>query len=149
MRIKKRSVNIRNEWLSMAFSALLVSHSVCAAEGSQTWTIYGAEIDDAVLFDNDYYRQAIESSKSAVIENINYESVEGDIRHIEVEPVVFSDIFVSGKRFVGLPVICGSYQSAKSELEFRYIYLGSTAFTLVEEKSDDFATSWQKYCPRT
>ncbi len=143
---------LKNQWQSTAISLLLVCALLPAplvlAEQPKTWSIGGAEIEDTVLFDNEDMQLAIQSSKSAVIENINYETVDGDIRRIEVEPVVFSDIFISEQRFVGLPIVCGRYQSVKSEQIYRYIFLGSTAFTFVEEKSDDFTPSWERYCKR-
>ena len=126
---------------------LLFTSAPLAADEQKTWNIFGVEIADDELFDEEYLRATIEESKSAVIDSINYRYVDGEIHPVEVEPVIFSNMFISAKRFMIFPVICGEYQSALAETSYRFVYLGSS-FTFVEEKANDFDSSWDTHCVR-
>ena len=134
--------------LASVLLVLTISQSpLVAAEAKKSWNISGAEIDDDVLFDEEYIRARIEDSKRAVIESINYRYVDGEFQSIAVEPVEFSNMFVSANRFVGFPIVCGSYRSSGSETTYRFVFL-APPFTFVEESANDFESSWKTHCER-
>ena len=67
------------------------------AEEYKSWNIAGVEFEDKELFDREYIQERMLKSKRAVIDAISTQLIDGEFIHLYVEPVEFSEIFVSKK----------------------------------------------------